>query len=124
VADTALDTELLAAALDLINEFGKDVTITTLASQVYDPDTGFTTEGAATDLTVKASPPTPMTDKYGMGDIIEEGDTIIFVAGSGITFTPAKNLKITIDTEVWRIVNVIKLYSGESVAAFGLQLRQ
>ena len=120
-----LDVKMAAVALDLITRFGKTVTYTQEDNSSYDPAVGEVTASSIVNFTVKVSPPDPYDVKLIDGDIIRVGDTSSFLASSGLAFTPREvGDKIDFDGEKWRVVGVTKLWSGDNVAAYQVQLRR
>jgi len=118
---TELDLELLPEVLDVIQTYGRDATFTS-APTAYSPATGAATPGTSLG-TVKVSP--PAVDRKLMDeDLIQQGDTAVLVAGSGLAFTPAVNQTLTISGQVWGVVAVTEFHSGEQICAWGLHLRR
>lgn len=107
---------------EIISDKGKTV-VYKAVSKSYSRETGGTTE-TVTSTTVKVSPPEPYATRFVDGDLIKVGDTSVLLADYGSEITPNEGDKITIDSEDWTIVRVEKTYSGELVAAWGLQLRK
>ena len=123
---TDLDTRLIPRVLELITKYGKDVTFKTFPSATYTPTTGKTTPGAETDYSEKVTPPEPYEDKFIDGEIVQIGDCRVYLAASGLAFTPEKGMEVEFDAEgiTWRIVRIMPVYTGESIAMYGLQLRR
>jgi len=121
--NTALDTKMLAKAIKIINKLGKTVIFTMYPAASYDATTGKTTQGDSVSYSKKVIPPYDVELKYVDGDLIKVGDMLSGVAASGIEFTPANGAMVTIDSQVWEIVRVSPVYSGEQVALYLLQLR-
>lgn len=122
---TEMDTEFVPLALEMIEEFGKTVEIKIYPDAVYDVVQGETTVGDYVRYVKKIIPPYPYEQKYINGDIIQMGDLQTGIAGSGLGFVPEPGLTtITIDSTVWKIVNMKPIYSGEQIALFLLQLRK
>ena len=121
---TVLDDKLVPAVLALINKFGITGVFDTGSGEgVYTATTGDVAETAST-VTRKVSPPVPFNQRLVDGATVRRDDTQVFVAGSGITFTPSIGMTIVIAGDKWKIVSVIVLRSGEQVAAYELQLRR
>jgi hypothetical protein len=122
---TALDTKLRAAALRIIAAYGQDVVFVVPATSTYDPATGATTETSPTEYTEKISPPRGYKATMIDGDIVRRGDRQAYLAASGLSFTPKANAQeVRMGTEVWKIVGVQEIYSGEQIAVFVLQMRK
>lgn len=121
---TELDLELGPVVVELINEFGKDITFTIGGDNDYDPKTGITDQDGQTTVVVKGSPPAPVRRFFGADAVAREGDSKTFIASSGLTFTPKPGLVVEIDSEKWQVVEVTPIYTGELIAAYGLILRR
>ncbi len=119
---TALDLELLPEVLALIAEVGIATAITE-NDGTYDPATG-ATSGTPTSHTVTATPPLDYDVKFIDGDVVRVGDTYLYVAGSGLGFTPKPGFSVVTGGRTWRVVAVRDLRSGEQTAAWELQLRR
>ncbi len=119
---TKLDDILVPAALKLITDLGKNVTVTAHAVAEFDLDEGVPIRSADIEYTVKASPPAPFSRKLAEGEAHKEGATQIFLAASGLQFTPDTGQKVDIDGESFTVVAVTRLYSGASIAAYRLTL--
>ena len=122
---TTLDDKLLPKVADILAKFGKVVTFTTSPpASAYDPTTGENAAFTATTHSVKITPPDEYNDKYIDGDLIQRGDVKVLVAGQGLPFTPTNGMAVVIDSKTWKIVSLKLIYSGESIAAYELQLRK
>ncbi len=120
---TALDTEIVPVALELINLYGQNAVFLDV-TKTYDPATGLTTESSPSNITKKVTPPAPYDKRWVDNDLIQQNDVRVFLAASGLTFTPEKGMKVTLlTTKVFRIERVSPIYSGEDIAVFDLQLR-
>lgn len=120
---TALDTTLGAAALSVIAKVGITATWTVPTSSTYSGATG-TNAVTTTTHTVKISPPLEYEDSQIDGELVRVGDAAVFVAGSGLAFTPTPNQSVTISGQKWTVVRVSILRSGDLVAAYKAQLRR
>ena len=121
---TVLDDELLEAVYDIIDEFGKIVTFWIYPDQDYDPTIGENTLGDPTQYSKKVIPPYQINLKYVDGKLIKLGDLLTGIAAQDIEFTPTLKMKITIDSNIWTIININPIYSGEQIALYLLQLRK
>ncbi len=79
VLQTSLDIELLPETLAIIEEFGKTVVLTTITKGFYDPKTQATTGGGPLEKTLKVSPPSKVTRKYGEESTVKVGDLKIIL---------------------------------------------
>lgn len=122
---TALDTQFAALVPEILAEFGKDVVFTEAAVPGdFDPTTGRTTQSSPATYTVKSAPPAQYEQDYVNGNTIQQGDLRLMIAGSGQSFVPKVGQKVTFDSLVFRAVAVTPIYSGESIAAWEVQVRQ
>jgi hypothetical protein len=121
---TELDTEFLEDVYEIIDEFGKVVTFWVYGSAVYDPTTGKEISGDATQYNLKVIPPYSIELRYVDGDLIKAGDMLSGVPAKDIEFTPAKGIKVTVDSYIWTIVRVQPIYSGEWICLYLFQLRR
>ena len=121
---TELDTELLEDVYDIIDELGKTVTFWAYGSDTYDPTTGKRTTGDATEYDKKVIPPYEIALRYVDGDVIKVGDLLTGVPAKDIEFTPIKGMSVTIGDDIWSIVRVSPIYSGERICLYLLQLRR
>lgn len=132
---TELDNKFVPLAKSLIDRYGKSLTFT-VPGGVYNPSTGGldNTVSPAT-FTVKASPPAPYRVGYSShksatpkgesyNDISRDGDMILYVAASGLPFTPVAGVGVSIGGFNWNCVDVMSIYSGESVAVYGMIFRK
>jgi len=120
---TRLDDKLLPKVLAIIEDLGKVLTFTTEDCTTINPTTGVKT---TTETTVdrKGSPPDRYEIKLIDDKRILADDLVTIVAGSGLTFTPENDMKVTFDSKVFKTKNVRPMYSGESIAAFEIGLRR
>jgi len=121
---TELDTELIPEILEILEEFGKDAVFQVPATKTYDPTTGDVTEGSVTSHTKKITPPAPYKQGYVKDDLIQVGDVQVYLAASGLTFTPTNGYAVVFDSMTWRIEYANPIYTGELVALWELLLRK
>jgi hypothetical protein len=121
---TILDDKLLPVVYDTVQTYGKTVTFQEIGSAVYDPGSGKTTESSITDHSVKVTPPSPYEHRLVDGDLIQQRDVSVLLPAKDLAFTPVQGMQVTIDGEALDIVRIEPLYSGASVCAYNLQLRQ
>lgn len=120
---TTIDTKLRDKADSVLATYGKDLTFA-VRTKTYDPTTGATTYGAATNTVVKGSPPGPYERRFVDGDVVRLSDARTIVAAKNLTFTPTIGIKVSFDSTDWQVVSARPMYSGEQVAAWELQLRR
>ena len=119
---TALDKKLLPKVISLLNNLGKQVTITRLTGEVFDPTTLETTNTGSEAQTVKITPPYPYEETYYNDTSIKAGDLKCYVSPD-VVFDPELNYQMTVDGQLWTIVKMMPIYSGDNIVLFGAQLR-
>ncbi len=123
---TQLDDEIGPEVVDVLDEVGADAVFTvegTAEEETYDPSTGKTTNPTPTEVTVKISPPFPFDKELIDGDLILSTDLKTLMAGKDSPFIPKEAQLMTFKGQVYTIITVSPIHSGEEVAAFELQLR-
>jgi len=119
---------LRRSALNLINRFGQSMTYTSKAAAAYSVSTSSVTL-TNTDYTVKGvvfdfdtmNTGTQMLDN----SLIEAGDRRVYIAASGLNFTPKLEDTLTINSEVWRVVRIINAIDpGGTMLLYDLQIRR
>jgi hypothetical protein len=121
---TSLDTTLVPRALELVTEYGQDAVFEVPATKTYDATTGLTAETSPTDHTKKVTPPEPYDKRWIDGDLIQVDDVRVYLPASGLTFTPTRGYKVTLaSSDVFRIIRVVPIYTGESIALYEIGLR-
>ena len=121
---TILDDKLIAEVYNIAQTYGKTVVFQEIGSSVYDPTTGKTTNSSLTNHSVKVTPPSPYSHRLVDGDLIQVRDVQTLLPAKDLTFTPVQGMQVTIDSEVFDIVEIMPLYSGASICGYDLQLRQ
>ena len=117
-----LDATARATAQRLIGNFGKKVTIRR-TTRLYSASTGKTTD-TVIDSVVTSTPPAPFKLRRIDGTQIQSGDMEISVAAADISFDPQPGHEVVIDDEVWNVITVGAVWSGEKKALHKLQLRK
>lgn len=120
---TELDDVMVPAALELIDELGKLLTFTP-PTGTYIPGGGEKTGEAPAPFARKAAPPTAYEKSLATGAFIQEGNTLTFVAASGLTQLPALGWKVDVDGETWTATRVTAIYSGEDIALYEVELER
>jgi hypothetical protein len=120
---TILDTKFLPKVYAAINKYGISATFTVQSSNTYDPTTGAAVL-TTTTVVVKATPPAAYDRKLVDGSLIRVSDAYTIIAGQGLSFPPVQGQLVTIAGNAWTVLVVTPLISGDSVAAYQLQLRQ
>lgn len=118
---TAFDNIFVPLATQLVDQtFGFNATHRRIVRS-YDASTGKNSE-SVTDTTVKITPPSPFTQRQINDTTILQGDQqVIMSSASGIV--PNDNDKFVIGGNVWKVVAVNPIVSGELSAAYTVQLR-
>ena len=86
--------------------------------------TGKVTEGSVVSHTVKTTPPSPYGRALRDGDVVQERDVSVLLPTKNLGFTPDLGMGVTFDGEQFDVVGLNPLYSGDSVCAYEVQLRQ
>lgn len=121
---TKLDIKMRAKVVSVLNKLGKILTFWIYPAGSYDPATGDYTSGDAQQYNMKAIPPYAFEIKYIDGDVVRLGDLQTGIAAKNIEFTPQPGIKVTINSELWAVLRVAPIYSGEQVAMYMLHLRK
>lgn len=117
-----LDTRARATADKLLDKFGKSVTLTSIIEGSYDPTTGEMGAGATTSTMHTAI----IKDYNGIdfiSGVVQAGDRKVMIAALGAP-TPQPADKITIDNEVYQVISVRYIWSGELPALYEMQVRK
>lgn len=115
-----LDGPMRSVASSLVGKFGKAVTFTYQATGAYDVDTG------SAVVTPTASSMTGVVEEYRtdeLGDLIEAGDVKITFAALGAT-EPKTDDTVTIGGDVFHVVRVTSIWSGDLQALYAVQARR
>lgn len=118
----ALDAKARATALKLLNKFGKSVTLTMVTEGTYDPTTGDVSGSSTTTEIPKAL----IEDFNGVdyvSGLVEKGDRKITIPASGYT-EPNPNDRFTVGSDVYTVVSVETVWSGEQAAIYISQVRK
>lgn len=118
---TQLDTLFRGLATNLIGQFGKEVTFTSIGGVVYDPDT-LTSHNSSVAVTVKAIIEDYKPREYGTG-LILVGDKKLSVAAAGLT-KPKPGDTVTLDSDTWSVISVNEEWSGEQISMYSIQIRK
>lgn len=105
---TTLDSELLTAAKEIIDELGRTVAITNNAT-LYPA--------------VQTSPPLAFKRSLVDGELVKRGDVQLFVPGLELGFVPSKADVVEYDGTTWSVVRIEALYAGGAIALYVLHLR-
>jgi len=121
---TEFDNETLDAMEEVLEEIYTDVSFWIYGSASYDPTTGKNTTGDATEYEKHVIPPFNAELRYVDGDVIRRGDLFTGVAGKDIEFTPEEGISVTIGDDIWVVMAVQPIISGNRTPLYLLQLRK
>lgn len=109
----------------LLTNFGQDVTITQVVVGTYDNATQ-SAPTTTTNYTAKAVLLDYKRLDSGNGTVgnIEVNDKKLLVSPVGLTVTPNANDTVTVNSEVWNIVNVKALKPASITVLYELQIRK
>lgn len=120
---TELDEELGPIALELIEEYGKQIVFETLAIGIYD-------KAERKNSTVPVEVDTKgLFEDYKLGQsteagLVEVGDKKLFVAALAFSAKPTSQDRVKFDAQTWVVLSVIEYMSGERAALYEVQLRR
>ena len=118
----ALDAKARATALKLLNKFGKSVTLTMVTEGTYDPTTG-EVSGSSTSTEI---PKALLEDFNGVdyvSGLVEKGDRKLTTPAKGYT-EPKPNDTFTVGSDVYKVIAVETVWSGEQAAIYISQVRK
>jgi len=123
---TDLDDEFLPLIKEMIEEDGVQRHFVVDGSTSYNPDTRKVTHTDPVNTSWWTTPLLQYKQHLIDGDTIQRGDVKIYIAAKDLTFTPTVGMKVkptdSVDP-IYRIVEASPIHSGESVAAWRIQLR-
>jgi len=114
---TELDDDFAELIPELLAEFGKAVTFKT-ATQTYDPTLGRVTDSGAGTSEQTVIPPSEVLEKWMGSTTLDEGQMVIGLGNQGLTFTPYKGQRVTIDSEDWKVHEVKPIYTGTLIGLY------
>lgn len=115
----------LATTQKLLTSFGQDVIVKRIITGTYDPAAG-SVSNTETIYTAKAV----LLDYKnadagnGLSGMIQVNDKKLLVSPVGLTVAPDANDLVTIDSEVWNVVNVKIIKPASIVVLYELQIRK
>lgn len=111
-------------ANSLLSNFGQDVVITVIGDESFDPDTQVLTS-ASVDYTAKAVLLDYKGNERGsaLTGSVETNDKKLLVSPLGLTVSPTPNDLVTVDSVVWRIINVKAVKPALITVLYELQVR-
>jgi hypothetical protein len=121
---TTLDTKLVPRAKALLDRYGMTVSVKARGGTANYKTGEVESPGDSTYTGVKITPPFPYEHREIDGDTIRLGDAKSYLAAQDLSFTPIIGMMLTIGSEMWAIVGVGVVRTGDSVALYQLQLRR
>jgi hypothetical protein len=120
---TDLDVRLIPRVKSIVGRLGKDLTF---HEEFFKDDDAAGTREKISELehVVKCTPPEGVTVHEVSGDDIRMGDQKCFLPAQGLEFEPVDKMPVTIDDEVWRIVAIKPIRTGEDIAIYQLWMRK
>jgi len=119
---TKFDDIFVPLAEQLIDDtFGLSATHRRV-TRTYDPATGKNTESNS-DTTIVVTPPAPYEQRRIDGTVIQLGDQRVMMS-SKAGIVPESTDIFIISGQTWQAVAIFPIVSGESTAAYEVQLRQ
>ncbi len=106
-------------ASDLVTKFGKSAVLTRI-TLTQNQLTGTSTKATTTEPVI-ITPPAPFTASRREGSTIQKGDSITSVAALDVA-EPAIGDRLAIGSQVFQIVDVGTVWSGENAALYELGL--
>lgn len=119
---TAFYDALIAASNKLITDKGQDITFTQVTEGAYDPSTGSATN-TETNYTVKGVLLPYKREAISSSDLIQQGDMKLLVQPTGAPLAKPQD-KVTVNSELWVIVNVKPLYPNGQLLLQEWQIRK
>ena len=120
---TRFDDRLAPLPTRLLAKYGRVATFYEV-TKTPDPTTGKMTVTETLEHPVLVSPRQEYDLRFIDGDTIRRGDTSVYVATQGLTFTPTAGMRVSIGADTWTIVSAKPLDPGETTIAYKLQLRK
>ncbi|MDB5995261.1 MAG: hypothetical protein JWP42_2397 [Pseudomonas sp.] len=104
----ALYDEMAVMALDLITEFGQQVTIQDIQTGEYDPDTGTTGPDIVTERPALGILLDFTGQEFQNNSLIKQGDKKLKIAAQGLTPAPDLLSKVVVQGSTWSIIPPLK----------------
>ena len=127
---TAIDIKALAAVHTALNKVGTDATYTQYAAEVYVPQTGDTTEGAATNTPLKCIPQYRQGAGSKLGRNIKEStifapeDLLTGIAGDALVVEPDLGDELVVGSMKYKVTGIDPIRSGDDVALYLLRIEE
>ena len=118
---TALDDKVLPKVKARLEKVAIDATWTTNANLAVDPVTSEASEASPDAHAVRLSPPSDAAS-YDAPEAGESGQTVVFVAGQGLPFTPDLGHRVAFHGRTWVVVGLKAPRPGDQVAVWRVHL--
>ena len=120
---SVLDIKMKALARRLIDQYGKVCQVEFSPARSYDPTIGKPVESTSIKKSIKLTPPYPASTQWWASTTVQSGDMEAWATVEpGITFEVGMRLKVNNDW--WKVIQVNQAFSGDDVALFGLLMRR
>jgi len=100
--------EMAVMALELIKEFGLQVTLRTVTPGGYDPELGETTPETITEQVGQGILADYTGLEFQANSLIKQGDKKLKLAAKGLTSAPSLLSKVIADGKTWSILPPLK----------------
>jgi len=104
---------------EILEDIGVDATLKTYPAATFNPSTNKSTDGTATEVSVKAIPPYQNVQGYGRPDLIATGKGKSGISG---LVTPKVGDYLTFGSVVWRITGVTTVQTNLGTALHVLEI--
>lgn len=104
----AIYNEMAVMALDIITEFGQPVTISSMAPDEYDPETGGEAPGATVEQIAQGILLDFTGQEFQNNSLIKQGDKKLKIAAQGLAWVPGLLDKVVAQGRTWSIVPPLK----------------
>jgi len=123
---TELDEELPELVLELIEEFGAEVSYRFVEGSEYNPETSSSSSAASPPITMKA-----LIEDYNLqasgqafeAGLIKAGDKKLTMAAASFSKSPSPGDRVKFNGDLFNVVNVKTVYSGQLAALHEIQGR-
>lgn len=103
---------------DLITRKGISATVRTFPSSSFDPDTNKTTQGTATDYSIKVIPPYKNREGFKAEELITSGKGLTGFANLDLEFTVAAGLQIIIASKIWTVISYQEIKDNTGIVMY------
>ena len=106
----------------LLTRKGIDVIVRTFPAASFDPDTNKTTQGAATEYTIKAAAPYRNRSGFKTDELITSGKGKTIFANLDLQFTVQAGLVLIIRGDEWTIISVTPIGDNTGIIAYECEI--